>query len=166
MALASAVRGEILALDKEMGVGEVQSMEQRLANTLAGRRANMLTLGIFAGLALVLAAVGIYGVMSYSVAQRAHEIGVRIALGATPFDVLKLVVGQGLLLAAIGVGIGLAGALGLTRVLASMLYEVRPTDFVTYAVVAGILTAVAAIACYIPARRATKVDPMVAVRYE
>jgi len=166
LGVAAAVRDQVLALDKEMVVGDVLTMEQRLAGTLAGRRTNMLVLGIFASLALVLAAVGIYGVMSYLVGFRTHEIGVRMALGAGRSDVLKLVAGQGLGLTLIGVGVGLAGAFGLTRFLASMLYGVRPTDLATFAAVSLGLVAVALLACCIPALRATKVDPMVALRYE
>jgi putative ABC transport system permease protein len=166
LGVAAGVRDQVLALDKEMVLGDVQTMEQRLAGTLAGRRTNMLILGIFASLALVLAAVGIYGVMSYLVGFRTHEIGVRMALGAGRSDVLKLVAGQGLGLTLIGVGVGLAGAFGLTRFLASMLYGVHPTDLATFAAVSLGLMAVALLACCIPARRATKVDPMVALRYE
>jgi putative ABC transport system permease protein len=166
LGVAAGVRDQVLALDKEMVLGDVQTMEQRLAGTLAGRRTNTLILGIFASLALVLAAVGIYGVMSYLVGFRTHEIGVRMALGAGRSDVLKLVAGQGLGLTLIGVGVGLAGAFGLTRFLASMLYGVRPTDLATFAAVSLGLMAVALLACCIPARRATKVDPIVALRYE
>jgi putative ABC transport system permease protein len=123
-------------------------------------------LGIFAFLALALAAVGIYGVTSYSVSQRTHEIGIRMALGAQDSDVLRLVVGHGLALAVIGMTLGVAGALVLTRFLASMLYGIRPTDPLTYLGVCLLLMAVAMVASYIPARRATKVDPMEALRYE
>ncbi len=166
LGVAAAVRDQVLALDKEMVVGNFQTMEQRLGESLAGRRTNMLMLGLFAGLALVLAAVGIYGVMSYSVAQRTQEIGVRVALGARPADVLRLVVRQGMTLVLAGVGIGLVGSIAFTRVLRSMLFEVTPTDLVTFAGVSLLLTVVALLACYLPARRATKVDPMVALRYE
>ncbi|MEK6300044.1 MAG: ABC transporter permease [Acidobacteriota bacterium] len=164
--LADAMRNEVWAVDKDLPVPDIKTMEQLLSASVARRRFNMLLLGIFAGVALVLAAVGIYGVISYSVTQRTHEIGIRMALGAKPSDVVKLVVGQGIVLALTGVGIGLAGAFALTRVLASLLFEVGTTDLATFATISLLLTGVALGACFIPARRAAKVDPMIALRYE
>jgi putative ABC transport system permease protein len=141
-------------------------MEEVLATSLARQRLLMALMSVFAGLALVLVAVGIYGVLSYSVRQRTHEIGIRLAMGALRKDVLKLVVGQGFKFALVGLGIGLAGALALTRYLSSELYGVKPNDPLTLAMVSLLLLAVALLAAYIPARRASKVDPMVALRYE
>jgi putative ABC transport system permease protein len=161
-----AVRRELAALDKELPLYNVRTMEQVLADSISRRRFQMILTAAFAGVGLLLAAVGIYGVISYSVAQRTHELGVRVALGARAGDILRLVVGQGLGLALAGVGVGLALALGLTRVLASMLYGVSATDPLTFAFVALALLGVALLACLVPARRATKVDPMIALRYE
>lgn len=164
--VVSALRGKVARMDKQLAIADIQIMSAVIDRSLASRRFNLFVLAVFAVTAMLLAATGIYGVMSYSVAQRTHEIGIRMALGARAGDVLKFVVGHGLKLTVLGVAIGLALAFGLTRFLSSMLYEVRPTDPLTYVVVAGILTAVAAMACYFPARRATKVDPMVALRHE
>ena len=166
MALAGAVRNEILAVDKEQPISSIQTMESLVSASVAQPRFYLLLLGIFAALALILAAVGIYGVLSYSVTQRMHEIGIRMALGAEPSDVIKLVVGHGMMLALIGVAIGLIAAFALTRLMSSLLYGVSATDPVTFAALALLLTAVAMLASYIPARRATKVDPMIALRYE
>jgi predicted permease len=143
-----------------------QSMDSVISDSVASQRFSMILLAVFAVLALVLAGVGIYGVISYAVGQRAREIGIRMALGAQPRDILRLILGRGGRLAGLGVAVGLAAALGLTRFIASMLYGVGTTDPLTFATVAGLLTLVALAACYVPARRATKVDPMVALRYE
>jgi predicted permease len=164
--IISAVRAQVRAVDPDQPLYHVATLEQTLSESLAPRRFNMLLLGIFAGIALALATVGIYGVMAFSVTQRTHEIGIRMALGAQKSDILRLVVGQGMILALIGVGIGIAGALALTRFIASMLYGVKPTDLQTFIGVSLVLIIVALLACYIPARRATKVDPMTALRYE
>ena len=166
LSLAAPVRGQISALNKDQAVFNVRTMEQMLSQSVAARRFSMILLAIFAALALILAAVGIYGVISYSVAQRTREVGIRIALGAQTRDVLKLVVRDGLRLVMIGVAAGLAGALTLSRLMTTLLFAVAPTDLFTYATVALGLFGVALLACYIPARRATKVDPLVALRYE
>ena len=166
MSLVSGVRKEVNALDRDQPIAAVRPMTEWVALSVGGARYRTTLLGLFAVLAMILAATGIYGVMSYSVAQRTQEIGVRMALGARPFDVLKLVVGQGMMLALIGIVIGLAGALALTRVISSLLFGVTERDPVTFVVVAALLLVVAFIACFVPARRATKVDPLVALRYE
>jgi putative ABC transport system permease protein len=143
-----------------------ETMDQVIARSLASRRFSMILLGVFAMLALLLASIGIYGVISYLVGERTHEIGVRMALGARPRDILQLILGRGGKLAVTGVAAGLACAFVLTRLMASMLYGIRATDPLTFAAVAIALTMIALAACYVPARRATKVDPMVALRYE
>jgi predicted permease len=164
--MAAAVRKAVWEIDKDQPISNIKTMEEILAGSIARQRFSMLLLGVFAGLALLLAAVGIYGVMSYSVAQRTHEIGIRMALGAQTGAVLKLAVGYGLKLVVAGVLIGLVAAFALTRLMSTLLFGVTPTDPATFALISLLLVAVAAIASYIPARRATKVDPLVALRYE
>ncbi|MBA2502807.1 MAG: ABC transporter permease [Pyrinomonadaceae bacterium] len=166
LTLAAAVRREVQAVDRNQPVYNINTMEQTLAQSLATQRLSMTLLTFFAGVALLLAAIGIYGVLSYAVTQRTHEIGLRMALGAQRKDVLKLVVGQGMMLVVVGIIIGLVASFILMRLMASLLYGVSATDPVTFASVALLLAVVALLACYIPARRAMRVDPMIALRYE
>ena len=166
MSVSQAVQEALLAGDAQLPATRVRTMEQVSLNSTARQNFSLLLLGVFAAIALLLAAVGIYGVMSYTVEQRTHEVGVRAALGASRGDVLKLVVGQGLKLTLIGMGMGIIGALVLTRFLTSLLYDVRPSDPATFLTVSFLLASVALLASYVPARRATKVDPAVALRYE
>lgn len=164
--LIAAVRQQVKAIDPDQPIYSVRTMDDIRSESVAPERLNLTLLSIFAGLALVLAVVGIYGVMSYTVTQRTHEIGIRMAIGAQPRDVFRMVIGQGMMLAFVGVVCGLIGAFGLTRLMASMLFGVEPTDPVTFAAIAVLLTGVALVACYVPGRRATKVDPVVSLRYE
>ena len=166
MAMTNVVRREILAVDKDQAVFNVTTLEELRGESILIRKFFMLLLLVFAGLALTLAAVGIYGVMSYVASQRTHEIGIRMALGAQSSDVLKLLIGGGMALAFIGVAAGLAVAFALTRVMAGLLFGVGATDMLTFVSVSAGLIVVALLACYLPARRATKVDPLVALRYE
>jgi putative ABC transport system permease protein len=165
-AMATAVKQQIWKVDSQLPITKVETMTNVAAESVAARSFNMVLVGLFAVLALVLAAVGIYGVMSYAVTQRTQEIGIRMALGASATDVLKLIIKNGLTLTLIGVLIGVAGAIALTRLLATMLFGVTPTDSLTFVAVSLVLIVVALLACYLPARRATKVDPLVALRYE
>jgi putative ABC transport system permease protein len=164
--LTAAIRNAVLQIDKEQAISDIGSLDQHLSASIAQRQFSMLLLGIFAAVALVLAAVGIYGVLSYAVTQRTHEIGIRMALGAGQRDVLRLVIGQGMLLTLLGVAAGLAAAFALTRLMTTLLFEVKPTDPLTFILIALLLLVVALLACWIPARRATKVDPMIALRCE
>jgi putative ABC transport system permease protein len=165
-AMAQSIKQEIWKVDPQLPVTRVETMSEMAAESFAARRFNMSLLTLFAGLALVLAAVGIYGVMSYAVTQRTQEIGIRMALGARTFDVLRLVLRNGMTLVFIGIALGLVGAFALTRLMVTLLFGVTPTDTFTIGLVSVVLVAVAFLACFIPARRATKVDPLVALRYE
>ena len=164
--LSNTLRGEVWSIDKDQSVFDVKTMDQTLSEMSSQRRFNMLLLGVFASLALTLAAVGIYGVMSYSVAQQTHEIGIRMALGARQTDVLGMVVRRGMVLASAGIAVGLIGAIALTRLMSTLLYGVSATDPLTFVVIPIVLGVVALGACFVPASRATKVDPMIALRYE
>ena len=164
--LIGAVRSEFRSLDHNLALNNIKPMDQIVSESIAQPRFILLLLGVFAGLALMLAAVGIYGVISYAVTQRTQEFGVRMALGARAFDVLSLVLKRGMVLALLGVALGLAGAFALTRLMTQLLFGVTPTDALTFGAVSVFLLVVALVACYVPARRATKVDPLVALRYE
>ncbi|MGH9936410.1 MAG: ABC transporter permease [Blastocatellia bacterium] len=165
-AQTSAVRGALRSIDANVPVTDIQTVERLLYDSLGSRRFNMFLLGSFACVALLLASVGLFGVMAYLVSQRTREIGVRLALGAQPRDVFRLVIGRGMLLALVGAAAGLAGAFGLARFLETLLFQIKPTDALTFTVAPALLLGVALLACYIPARRAMKVDPMVALRCE
>jgi len=164
--LISAIREQVRALDADQPITNVSTMDELLNRTLSTAKFSLLLFGLFAGVALVLAAIGIYGVMATAVTQRTHEFGLRMALGAQTRDVLRLVIGQGMLLVVIGIAAGLLSAVALTRLMSTLLFGVSPTDPVTLALITVLLAVVALLACYLPARRATKVDPLVALRYE
>jgi putative ABC transport system permease protein len=164
--LVSAVSNAVHLVDREIPLRDILPMDDLVTNSVSQQRFNMLLLGAFAGLALLLAAVGIYSVLSYSVKRRVREIGIRLALGARLSDVLRMVVFEGMKPTLLGVAIGTAGALALGRALSSLIYGIKPTDPVTFLAVALLLAAIALCASIIPAYRATKVDPMVALRYE
>ena len=166
MSVANAVREQVWAVDKDQPVTSVMPLETMLGDYLAPRELQSSLIGAFAAFALLLAALGIYAVLAFSVAQRTQEIGVRVALGAQPRDILRGVLQQGLRLAGLGAAIGVAGAFGLSQLLASLLFGVSATDPLTLFAAVAVLLAVAAAACFIPARRAMKVDPMVALHYE
>jgi putative ABC transport system permease protein len=164
--LISSVRGVVKSIDPDQPIYSPRTMAEIRAESVAPERLNLTLLSLFAGLALVLAIVGIYGVMSYSVTQRTHEIGIRMAIGARPLDVFKMIIGNGMKLALLGVAIGLVGAFVLTRFMATMLFGVAPTDALTFGGISVLLIAVALLACYLPGRRATKVEPTISLRYE
>ena len=164
--MAGPARGVIRDIDSSLPVAAMRTMDEVLSTAQARPRFLTLLLTMFSGVALVLAAVGIYGVISYSVAQRTNEFGIRLAMGAGPRDVLAMVLGQGLIMGVIGVLLGAAGALALTRLLRELLFGISAFDPLTFVVMAVVLTLVTLAACWLPARRATRVDPMVALRYE
>ena len=166
LGLGPAMRRAVWDADADAAIKRILTMDRLVAESLSGRRFFSVLLGIFAGVALFLASVGIYGVMSYAVSQRTHEIGVRMALGASHYSVLGQVITRGFVLAAVGVGIGLAASLGLARFMSRQLYGVGASDPATLAVASTLLVGVVLAACYIPARRATEVDPLVALRAE
>jgi putative ABC transport system permease protein len=166
LSLSSALRGAVAAMDKNLAISNINPMEEITAQSIGQERFTLLLLGLFSALALLLAVAGIYGVMSYAVAQQTHEIGIRVAIGAQTRDVLRMVIRQGMVLVSAGVGIGLASALALTRFIRGLLFGVSATDPMTFVGVAALLALVALVACYLPARRASKVDPMVALRCE
>jgi putative ABC transport system permease protein len=164
--LVSPIQDAIQRIDKDQPIFSVTTITQNLRDITAQRRFLVVLISIFAGTALALAAIGLYGVIAYSVNQRTHEIGIRMAMGAQAADVLKLIIGQGLKMMLVGISLGVAGALALTRLLADLLFEVSPTDATTFTIIILVLTGVAVLASLLPARRATKVDPVVALRHE
>jgi putative ABC transport system permease protein len=166
LSVVGAVRGVVLSIDPNQPLSNISTLEKVVDESIAQRRLNMLLMGLFGGLAMLLSAVGIYGLLSHAVTQRTREMGIRMALGAQVSDVLTLVLKQGMMLALIGEAIGLVGAFVLTRLIRGLLFGVTPNDVTTFVVVAAVLSVVALFACYLPARRATKVDPLIALRYE
>jgi putative ABC transport system permease protein len=164
--LAGAIRNEVQSLEKNLPLGNPERMSDRVANSLYAPRMGAVLLAVFGGLALLLASIGLYGVMSFSVSRRIRELGIRVALGASPGDVFRLVLRQGMTLVIAGVVIGLVAAFVVTRLLSSFLYGVSTTDALTFTAIPVLLTLVALLACYLPARRATKVEPLIALRYE
>jgi predicted permease len=164
--IAGGIREAQARVDSTSVIFAVQPMEEIVANSIAKQRLTMMLLSVFSGLALALSAVGIYGVISYLTGQRTHEIGIRVALGASAADVLRMILGEGMRITLIGVGVGLVAALGLTRLITKIIYGVSASDPLTFLGVALLLSAVALLACYIPARRAMRVDPIIALRYE
>src|SRR6185295_3400402 len=166
LSLTAPVEREFLAVDRQLAIAHVRTLQQVVGESLARQSFNMLLLTIFGAIAVLLAAIGIYGLMSYSVEQGTHEIGVRLALGAARGDILALIVGPGMLLAAIGVVVGAIAAIGATRVLSRMLFGIGASDPLTYASVIGTLVVIAFVACYVPARRAMRLDPVLAMRQE
>ncbi len=166
ISLVPALREQVRDLDKNLPVFGVQTMDEMLSAEVASQRFNAGALAGFAGLAVLLAAVGIYGVMAYAVSQRTREMGLRMALGADAGNVLRMILGQGLRLAVIGVILGLVASFALTRLMSGLLFGVKPSDPETFVLVTGALLIVAVVACWIPARRATRVDPVIALRYE
>jgi putative ABC transport system permease protein len=164
--LVAAIRDEVKAVDKDQPLGNVRTLEALVAESVAPRRFSLLLVGVFACVALLLGAVGLYGVLSYVVTQRAREIGIRMALGAQRKNVLRLIISQGMRLALIGVAVGMFAAFALMRLMSSLLFGVSATDPLTFILIASMLLVVALVACYLPARRASKVDPLIALRHE
>jgi putative ABC transport system permease protein len=166
LSLAATISSEVRSMDSNIPIFDIKTMDQRLSESLARRRFAMLALGVFAGFALLLAVIGIYGVISFSVAQRTSELGIRLALGARQIDVLRLVLSDGFRLVLTGIACGVVLSFAVTRFLSSLLFGVRATDLFTFSALSVLLVVVSLLACYLPARRATKVDPLTALRYE
>ncbi|MGH9631885.1 MAG: FtsX-like permease family protein, partial [Bryobacteraceae bacterium] len=164
--LVKSIERQVHQINKDQALTDIRTLEQIKSESVAPNRLRTLLLTVFASIALLLSALGIYGVISYSVAQRTHELGIRSALGATAGSLVRLVIGNGMVMAMIGLVIGLAGSYAVTRTLSTLLFNISPTDPLTMILVAFILSVIAVLACYLPARRATRVDPMEALRYE